>query len=137
MIREDLGLTYSVQANIYQSYANDPVVTLGVHLQSDPQNVEQVIGHIEKALASINDNGVSQVDIDQDIVVQRQDFNNAKHKAKFILQQLVDAQLYKHDASTVLDAGKVHPNTQAKALDGLLNEFINHNNGHMTAILHP
>lgn len=137
VIREDLGLTYSVQANIYQSYANDPVVTLGVHLQSDPQNVEQVIGHIEKALASINDNGVSQVDIDQDIVVQRQDFNNAKHKAKFILQQLVDAQLYKHDASTVLDAGKVHPNTQAKALDGLLNEFINHNNGHMTAILHP
>ena len=137
MIREDLGLTYSLQANIYQSYANDPVVTLGVHLQSDPQSVEQMIGHIEKELASISDNGILQANIDQDIVIQRQDFNNAKHKAKFILQQLVDAQLYKHNVSTVLDAEKVHPNTQAKALDGLLNEFINHNNGHMTAILHP
>lgn len=136
VIREDLGLTYGVQANIYQSHAHDPVVTLGVHLQSDPQNVEQVIGHIEKELASINDNGIPQANIDQSVVTQRQDFNNTKHKAKVILQQLVNAQLYKHDVATVLDAKKVYPNTQAETLDELLNEFINHH-GRMTAVLYP
>ena len=137
VIREELGLTYSLQANIYQTYANDPLITLGVHLECDPENVEQVITQVEKVLTSLNENGISQSDIDKDTLVLRQDFKNEQHKAKFILQQLLQGQLYQRDLSTLLSAEDAYPSTQAKTLDALLDALINHKTGSMTAILHP
>jgi predicted Zn-dependent peptidase len=113
------------------------VITLGVHLQCDPQKVDQVLRHIEKLLANLNQTGIEQTKIDQNIATLRQDFNNEQHKAKFILQQMTHAQLYKVDLANILDAEKVYPDTLAKVLDDLLNEFITKGHGQVITVLHP
>jgi len=136
-LREELGLTYSVQANLYHNYAHDPVITLGVHLQCDPQKVDQVLSHIETLLAKLNQTGIEQTKIDQNIATLRQDFINEQHKAKFLLQQMTHAQLYKVDLANIFDAEKTYPDTLAKVLDDLLNAFINKSHGQVIAVLNP
>ena len=136
-IREELGLTYSVSGEINQLYPQDPLQLLSINLECDPAQVDKVLATIDQSLNELVKEGLSQKDINQEVNMLRGDYGNHRHKANYIIWELVNAQLLDIEPSTLLDAKAVYPNIKAATLDAMLAAFVNNHHSRTIAVLNP
>ena len=136
-IREELGLTYSVSGEINQLYPQDPLQLLSINLECDPAQVDKVLATIDQSLNELVKEGLSQKDINQEVNMLRGDYGNHRHKANYIIWELVNSQLLDIDPSPLLDAKAAYPNIKAATLDAMLAAFVNNHHSRTIAVLNP
>lgn len=120
-----------------QLYPQDPLQLLSINLECDPAQVDKVLATIDQSLNELVKEGISQKDINQEVNMLRGDYGNHRHKANYIIWELVNAQLLDIDPSTLLDAKAAYPNIKAATLDAMLAAFVNNHHSRTIAVLNP
>jgi len=137
VIREDLGLTYSVASNVQRYHVDDPMVTLAVQLECDPNQVDKVIASIDKTLATLKTEGFSQAAVERQIDIKRGDFINEQHQAKHMLWKLVQAQVWNFNLAGLHDPKIVYPDTNVNRVNHLLQDLVNKHHSRTVTVLMP
>ena len=136
-MREDLGLTYSIQTNFYHLNPADKVKTLGIHLQCDPTKVEQITDLLDQSLADLASTGFTQARIDQQLDIYRGDFSANSHKAKNILWRLLQAQIFNTGLASLHEPEISIPEVKTNVINDTLSGLVNHRHSRLVTSLNP